>query len=339
MKLIKGQNNTAYMAESIATSDEQQVRPYFEIFINSNGSKINVPPETGSNDLLMAVDSLCEMITDSSDDDVFLNEHSLIRSLSQSSLKFSDEESVSESENSAKLVTRSFLRTRKVASRRGSLTKKPPSKDQDQSSVSESHVPKDLSMSMLPSTPIMRRRSRRNLNLTIPSVKAKVDKLVNLTQEKIKYLQDSQITTENGLRTKVLLESALKKLTNNEVSVHSPPLTSRSLSLSINIPPSSPRKRSINESLYGSSPCSPSSPPSPASSPVPGQILKSYYHPQSPIPIPSSPEPDPGDDSTSLTLSDSIKRMKLINNQQHFMEDGHPIAQNTSDTSNQMCLE
>lgn len=333
---MNGQSKMACMAESISTGDEQQARPYFEIFINPNGSKVNVTPESGSSDLLMAVDSLCEMI-DSSDDDVFLNDHPLIRSLSQSSLKFSDEE-LSESENSAKMVTRSFLRTRKVASRRGSLTKKP-SKEQE-SVPRELSKPRDPSSpnAILPSTPVLRRRSRRNLNLTIPSVKAKVDKLVNLTQEKIKYLQDSHVTTENGLRTKVLLESALKKLTNNEVSVHSPPLTSRS-SLSINIPPSSPRKRSINESLYGSCSPSSSSPPSPASSPIPGHLYKYYNHPQSPIPIPSSPEPEAGDDSTSLTLSDSIKRMKLFNNQQqqHVMDD-NPIAQN-SDTSNQMCLE
>ena len=50
---------------------------------------------------------------------------------------------------------------------------------------------------------------------------------------------------------------------------------------------------------------------------------------------PSSPEPDPGDESTSSTLSDSIKRMKLINNQ-HFME-AHPNAQQL-ETSNKCAL-
>lgn len=319
MKLLTGKDSGC-IAENASKSGDD--KPYFEIFIDSNGSKVHVSPETGSDDLLMAVDSLCEMI-DSSDDDVFLNEHTLIRSLSQSSLKFSDEE-LSETEKASRLVTRSFLRTRKVASRRGSLTKNT-SKDSD--SLTSQENPKDMSSSsgILSSTPVMRRRQRRNLNLTIPSVKAKVDKLVNLTQEKIKCLQESHVTTDNGLRTKVLLESALKKLTSNEVSINSPPLTLRS-SLTINIPPSSPRKRSINETSYGSCP---SSPPSPASSPIPGH-LKHYLH--SPA-ISSSPEPDPGDDSTSLTLSDSIKRMKLINNQ-HFMEDAQ-----SSTTSNHMCLE
>lgn len=323
MKLLTGHADSGCIAdENVSTTtatsgEEQQAKPYYELFVNPNVSKFHVSPETGSDDLLMAVDTLCEMI-DSSDDDVFVNENTLIRSLSQSSLKFSDEE-LSESENGAhKLVSRSFLRTRKVASRRGSQTRR--TLDDSESKTNQDLKPNDVSSTILPSTPVMRRSSRRNLTLSIPSVKAKVDKLVNLTQEKIKYLQQAPITTESGLRTKVLLESALKKLTNNEVSVHSPPLTSRG-SLAINIPPSSPRKRSINESLYGSCP---SSPPSPASSPIPNH-LKNYY--QSPM-ISSSPEPDPGDESTSLTLSDSIKRMKLINNQ-HFMED-HPNTTNNN---------
>lgn len=325
MKLLASHDSVS-ISNNISVTENNQSKPYFEIFINPNSSKATqVSTQSGSDDLLMAVDSLCEVI-DSSDDDVFL--HDPIRSLSSHcSFKLSDDD-VSEPENSAKLSSRSFLRTRKVASRRSSVTRKGTADNEEV--LLASH--RSMSATDLQLTPVVKREPRRNLNLNIPGVKAKVDKLVNMTQEKIKCLQDSQVA-ENGLRTKVLLESALKKLTSNEVSVHSPPLTSK-FSLTMNIPPSSPRKRSINESLCVSRP---SSPPSPSSSPVPGHI-KNYQ--LASAMIPSSPEPDQGDDLTSLTLSDSIKRMKLINSQQlqHLIED-HPNRSPRSEASNSMCLE
>lgn len=101
------------------------------------------------------------------------------------------------------------------------------------------------------------------------------EKLVSLSQEKLRSYSTDLHSNSDGLRNRVLVESTLKKFLLNEMD--SPPRISQ---------PSTPRKRSVTcvSPLY-SSPSCPSSPSGPAFA---------------------------FDDDTTKTLSDCIKRMRIM---------------------------
>lgn len=99
------------------------------------------------------------------------------------------------------------------------------------------------------------------------------EKLVNLSHEKLRSYSTDFHTNSDGLRNRVLVESTLKKFFLHEVG--SPPRTSL---------PSTPRKRSVSSSPLSSSPC-PSSP--------------TFAYEEE-------------EEDTTRTLSDSIKRMRIM---------------------------
>ena len=146
-------------------------------------------------------------------------------------------------------------------------------------------------------------------------VVAAKEKLVNLTQEKLRSYSTDLHSNSDGLRNRVLVESALKKFLLNDLSLSCSPPSSSSTptsspcntpvkvgnSLMYRVPsssspgftpPSTPRKRSSSESSSYSTPGSPSS--------------FSFDAACSP-----SSSYDCDEEGTSV-LSDSIKRMKLM---------------------------
>lgn len=109
------------------------------------------------------------------------------------------------------------------------------------------------------------------------------EKLVNLSHEKLRSFSTDLHSNSDGLRNRVLVESTLKKFFLQEIG--SPPRTSL---------PSTPRKRS---SVSASSPLT-SSPNSPSAAPLsPAAAVFAY---------------ESEEDDSTRTLSDSIKRMRIM---------------------------
>jgi hypothetical protein len=138
-------------------------------------------------------------------------------------------------------------------------------------------------------------------------VVAAKEKLVNLTQEKLRSYSTDFHSNCDGLRNRVLVESALKKFLLHDLPLGTSP-TSRSPS-----PPSS-CNTPIKSNMAYRCPRTPATPPS---TPRKRSISESYSQSPTPSPnsfnfdSPNSVNYDADEEGTSI-LSDSIKRMKLI---------------------------
>jgi len=153
------------------------------------------------------------------------------------------------------------------------------------------------------------RTRESNHETTTAVVVAAKEKLVNLTQEKLKSYSTDFHSNSDGLRNRVLVESALKKFLQNDLSPESPTSPSSSSIPCCSSPCNTPVKKVSGHLSYRVS----SSPGfTPPSTPRKRSSSESCLSPSTPSSTQSSSFSFDYDEEGASVLSDSIKRMKLI---------------------------